>query len=75
MMVVVMVVVGKRRTVQGAAGSDCGDQATPARSDRRQTAIRIDICHNRMLGRGWYRDNYVNLPIYCVMVIVNGPHY
>ena len=48
-MVMVMVVVGKRRTVQGAAGSDCGDQATPARSERRQTAIRIEICHNRML--------------------------
>ena len=28
----------------------CGDQLTPERSVRRQTAIRREICHNRMLG-------------------------
>ena len=38
-----------RQDAGGAEG--CGDQLTPARSDRRQTAMRIDICHNRMLGR------------------------
>ena len=37
-----------RRGAGGVGG--CGDQLTPARSDRRLTAIRREICHNRMLG-------------------------
>lgn len=50
----------------------CGDQLTPERSVRRQTAIRREICHNRMLG--WIGTETiiqlnnvgdVNLPILC----------
>ena len=50
-------------------------QTTPARSARRQTAIRIGICHNRMLSQSLVLSTEtiiqlnnvwdVNLPILC----------